>query len=356
MTFHALVVDDDDEIREDVSERLESLGHTFDCVGCQKTARDRIASGTEYSYILLDLELPLRYGKKPILQNGRNLLLHIRSTRGFEDIPVIVMTGHGLDGPGLAVEVMKDGANDYVTKPFLATGDTLEKRIAEALQKRMQPGVAKTSSIAPEATELRPFEAGELVFYEDRVELEGVKVCGNRNGARIRLILDELRQKNSRGRYVAYGGQQLAELIDCEYRGQNSISEAVKDFRNVVKQAMQELGVEVGQQDVIESGGPGYRLSKRITVIDADDPLNDPQTGSDDPQSDPDDPQNDSLNDRQAWIIQQLRSGTGLRIGDVVDQWGCSKTTAKRDLAELRDRGLIKFEGAARTGCWQLVT
>ncbi len=38
MTFHALVVDDDPEIREDVQDRLDSLGHTCDMAESQEAA------------------------------------------------------------------------------------------------------------------------------------------------------------------------------------------------------------------------------------------------------------------------------------------------------------------------------
>ena len=99
MKHHALVIDDDEGIRDDVQERLESLGHTCECVGCQHTARQKLEAGTKYAYILLDLQIPLRYGKKPLVQNGKNLLNQIRQTKGIENMPVIVMTAHGLERP-----------------------------------------------------------------------------------------------------------------------------------------------------------------------------------------------------------------------------------------------------------------
>jgi len=39
MSFHALVVDDNPGILDDVKDRLESMGHTCDCVSCQEKAR-----------------------------------------------------------------------------------------------------------------------------------------------------------------------------------------------------------------------------------------------------------------------------------------------------------------------------
>ena len=50
-----------------------------------------------------------------------------------------------------------------------------------------------------------------------------------------------------------------------------------------------------------------------------------------------------------------LRNGAKARAGCVAKQFGCSAKTAKRDLAELRERGLVEFVGAPRTGHYRLV-
>ena len=73
MKCHALVIDDDPDILEDVKDRLESLGHTCDCVTCQNDAQAHIRK-CAYGFILLDLEIPLQYGKPTRKQNGQNLL------------------------------------------------------------------------------------------------------------------------------------------------------------------------------------------------------------------------------------------------------------------------------------------
>ena len=124
MTYHALVVDDNPSIVEDVKDRLESLGHTCDCVHCMDCGRKRLTAGS-YSYVLLDLEIPVKYGRKSRLVNGLNMLQEIRSTRGFELIPIIIMTSHGHDSPDLAIEVLRgNGATDFVKKSagLLASG------------------------------------------------------------------------------------------------------------------------------------------------------------------------------------------------------------------------------------------
>ena len=129
----ALVVDDSPETLAVVSGILDSLGHQYDTASCQEAARDLLARN-DYSYYLLDLEIPVRAGDvHPRIQNGENLLRDIqrRGTR-----PAIVMTSHGIDSPDLAIEMMKLGAVDYVTKPFLTAGNTLDKAILDAIHGR----------------------------------------------------------------------------------------------------------------------------------------------------------------------------------------------------------------------------
>lgn len=354
MSYHALVIDDDPDILEDVKDRLESLGHTCDIVSCQTKAREHLKA-KEYSYVLLDLQIPIRYGRKSLIQNGQNLLEEIRKMEGLDGIPVIVMTAHGLDGPDLAVEVMRDGhATDFVKKPFPSKGDTLEKRIKDVLNRtgRSRLGASKRSRAAGKHQEPQPFDAGEMVFSPSRVELEGVKVCGDAESGRIRKVLDELRKRDTKDRFVAFSGGELAKKIGCHDRGQNGVAEAVRDFRKSVTEVMRdEANLTVAPRDVIQSGGRGYRLTEKITVKDGDDPKNERDHAADDPVNDPD---GDPVNPRQEWALEQLRAGKQLRIGQVVTHFKCSQTTAKRDLAALRQQGRIEFDGAPRTGSWRL--
>ena len=49
--------------------------------------------------------------------------------------------------------------------------------------------------------------------------------------------------------------------------GQNAVAGAVRDFRkNVSEILLAQLGLECGPQDIIRSGGPGYRLSEWVGV------------------------------------------------------------------------------------------
>ena len=359
MTYHALVIDDSPDVLDDVKDRLESIGHTCDCVTCLQCARDHLAKNS-YSYVLLDLEIPVRYGRPSRILNGQNLLREIPATKGYEDVPIIVMTSHGHDSPDLAVEVLRgNSAMDYVKKPFPDKGHTLEGAIQDALAAsgRSHPGAAKRSAAVKDEPP-QPFECGEMVFSEDRVELCEVKICGGSESGMIRRILDELRGKNAHGRYVRYSGSELAKRVDCE-RGQNGVAEAVRDFRNSVCEVMlDEANIKMDRlyDIILNDRRYGYRLSSKITVRDADDPVNDPVNEQRDPVNDPltgaDDPEN---NERQQWALGQMHAGKEFRKADIADHFECSKETARRDLKDLRRRGMIEFIGPSKTGHWRLV-
>lgn len=267
MPHEALVIDDDPEVQEMVAEILDSLGHGYDMATCQEEARE-LLRGKRYTYCLVDLEIPVRAGKGlPRIQNGENLIAEIVQQRGTRKEPIIVITGHDKQNSALAVRMMKLGAADYVTKPFPPTGETLDKAIREALGSPRSATVAHNASSEPvRAEQPGRFAGGEMVFYASRVELCGAVIL--RGHGLMRRILDELRTRQANGKAVAIGGPALAKKLGL-LRGQNAIAEAVKDFRNTVVDVLETSGIACGRQDVIQGGGPGYRLAEWIEVRDA---------------------------------------------------------------------------------------
>jgi len=147
MKPRALVIDDDPKILEIVCEILDSLNHDCDTAEDQESARNLLAGGT-YTYLLLDLEIPVRPKKLCRLQNGTNLLRQIRETPGMDALPVVVMTGHGNDSPDLAVSVWQTGADHYVKKPF-SRGE-LDTDIREVLTRKGRPAPRWEASPSPE--------------------------------------------------------------------------------------------------------------------------------------------------------------------------------------------------------------
>lgn len=99
-----LVLDDDRALLTMTAEFLRSIGHEVDEVGTLEQARGRVKS-RPYDVVLTDL----------VLERGTGLEL-LQEIRAAElSCEVIIMTGHG--GVDAAIEAIKGGAYDFVTKP-----------------------------------------------------------------------------------------------------------------------------------------------------------------------------------------------------------------------------------------------
>ena len=100
-----LVADDDPYIQEALQDRLETLGYRVSLAADGQQALE-ILEHKDPQLILLDIEMP---GMK-----GLDVLKEIR--RRECDIPVIMITAYG--SIDLAVQAMKEGAYDFIPKPF----------------------------------------------------------------------------------------------------------------------------------------------------------------------------------------------------------------------------------------------
>ncbi|MEO6307536.1 MAG: sigma 54-interacting transcriptional regulator, partial [Nitrospiraceae bacterium] len=99
-----LVVDDDAEMRELVHDVLKDRGHEISTAGSGQEALKLLAE-QDHAVVVTDLRMKG--------MQGTELLAEIR--RLYPDIGVILMTGFG--SVDTAVEAMKRGASDYLTKP-----------------------------------------------------------------------------------------------------------------------------------------------------------------------------------------------------------------------------------------------
>jgi DNA-binding NtrC family response regulator len=103
-----LVVDDDADIVTVLRDRLEALGYAALAAGDGQQALDLIEQDAPH-LMLLDLEMPRL--------SGLDVLKRLAPHRAAGlDMPVIVMTAHGTIAA--AVQAMKQGALDFLTKPF----------------------------------------------------------------------------------------------------------------------------------------------------------------------------------------------------------------------------------------------
>ena len=107
MSSRILVVDDEKNIRRVLQALLEGEGHAVDDAGDGDEARALLRrSAGDYDLVLTDLRMP-----------GCDGLELLRWTReAHPDTPVVMLTAHGT--VDVAVEAMREGAFDFITKPF----------------------------------------------------------------------------------------------------------------------------------------------------------------------------------------------------------------------------------------------
>ncbi|MCG3129235.1 MAG: Chemotaxis response regulator protein-glutamate methylesterase [Phycisphaerae bacterium] len=359
MTFRALIVEDDPGIVEEVADIVESLGHASDSAPCMHSARQRLEA-SRYDYILLDLEIPVRAGRNIArIQNGINLLKEIRQRYAM---PVVVMTGHGNDGPDQAVDAMRFGATDYIAKPF-----NRSKRPFDEIIRSVLPAGGAPPTLPPAA--LRSFEGGDMVFFSGRVELIGETIAESSERGNFWPVLQRLRDKHPDGRFKPARANELARLFKGGRATQNTVSSCIGDLRERITSVLARQGIACGPDNVIVSGGPGYRLREWITVRNGcgdvagtsggdiagtcgDTDVSDvPAPRTDVPAS----PANVPLSDRQHWVLDQLRQGVRIERARLEKHFEIVSKTAKRDLSDLVGRGLIEFVRTPRPGYYRLV-
>jgi len=112
MTTKVLLVDDDPDILMLLQDRLESYGYSTATAGDGAKALEALAQDPP-ELVLLDLEMPRVSGLDVLKALGSP---GPKTTPSPSELPIIVMTAHGTIA--VAVEAMKFGAYDFVTKPF----------------------------------------------------------------------------------------------------------------------------------------------------------------------------------------------------------------------------------------------
>lgn len=107
MNAKILIVDDDADIAMMLEDRLQASGYETVVARDGQEALDQILQESPH-LVLLDLTLPQI--------SGLDVLRRLPSVKQSDGLPVIVMTAHG--SIQAAVEAMKEGAYDFLTKPL----------------------------------------------------------------------------------------------------------------------------------------------------------------------------------------------------------------------------------------------
>lgn len=136
-----LVVDDDPQMRSALKEAIQRIGYGADACENGQEAIGRI-SRTGYSLVVTDMKMPG--------MDGLSLLREIRRRSATQ--PVVVITGYATVEN--AVETMREGATDYLLKPF--SFDALKKTVLSVMARvadereflTTDPGMRKILALA----------------------------------------------------------------------------------------------------------------------------------------------------------------------------------------------------------------
>jgi len=105
MKAKLLIVDDEKHIREGLEKALSTDGYDVELASDGKDALERIEEG-DIDLVITDLKMPNLSGEE----------LMREALDKFPYLPIIILTGHGTIEN--AVEAMRNGAYDYLTKPL----------------------------------------------------------------------------------------------------------------------------------------------------------------------------------------------------------------------------------------------
>lgn len=350
----ALVVEDDLEIRDEIEDVLGVLGHEHDWAASQQEAHELIEHN-HYHYVLADLEIPSRPGRGfAKIEYGKKLIGQIQQIKGRGVIPVIVMTGYHKHGLNMVRELLGNGVMDFISKPF---GDGTEgKSLPQVIQgvldqhrKSFPPGVLPGDP--PE-----PFRGGTLVFYPERIELDGETIVESNAPGHAWEAMQVLRTLRS-GKMPKLSAPRLAKAIDPTGQlSDGAINSCIHTLRAGITETMlANANITVSRDDVIANIGKGYHLAAWL-IIEAHDIESEPvvnpvaipcgRAASND----------EVLTDRQHWILAQLRGDVKLTRAMVEKHGDIGTRQAKRELAGLSKRGLIEFLRKPRPGYYILRT
>jgi len=99
-----LIIEDNRDVNQLLAETLLKEGYqvetAFDGIAGSKVLKER-----EFDLLLLDIMLPYKSGDEIL-----------KELRGFSDMPVIILSAK--DMIGTKIDLLKLGADDYITKPF----------------------------------------------------------------------------------------------------------------------------------------------------------------------------------------------------------------------------------------------
>src|SRR6476659_9796015 len=212
-----MIVDDEEAARYGMRRALSTFGYNITEAGSAEAAR-ALLKQNEPDLLLLDVNLPG--------MSGLDFLRELKSSNGNGPL-VIIVTAHGSER--MAVEAVKAGAHDYISKPFeLDDLRLVIKNAAETIQLRRENYSLRRR------IEVERSQRGALIGNSDAMqkvramiekvsETDATVLVRGESGTGKELVARELHERNSArrsGSFVAVNCAALpSELIESELFG-----------------------------------------------------------------------------------------------------------------------------------------
>src|SRR5437773_1439671 len=220
-SLRLLIVDDEEAARYGMRRALETFGSDIAEAESAETARARMQA-RRFDLLLLDVNLPGLSGLDFLKE------LQTESAANKTEVPlVIIITAHGSER--LAVQAVKSGAYDYISKPFelddlrLVVKNAFEtiklRRENRSLRRRIEIETSQRGALLGNSSAMQSVRA----MIEKVADTDATVLVRGESGTGKELVAHELHDRSttrSGGAFVAVNCAALpTELIESELFG-----------------------------------------------------------------------------------------------------------------------------------------
>ena len=286
---HVLIVEDNENYIETVEERLDSILHSHESVLTLLDAYEKLKS-TNYCYVILDLEIPVKSGRQPLADYGIQVTKFIHEELPGVKPGILVLTHHTTHD--LTVEFLTSGIVDYVVEK-----QNMDERLLKGIEFVVKKRCSKSGCTAF-LNERRPsieetivdIISGEFLLKPDRVdlklsngdEIENVIKKNYPNSTKeysrpflfISAIADNnTRDKKNRTRPLTIRDRmENIEGTDDSRFTKTGVYVYASRFRKFVKREVEKMNYKIDINLVLEKGNKyGYQLGKGFFITKVED-------------------------------------------------------------------------------------